>query len=229
MPRTDQKSVLDTVSPRSRVTIVVELVAAGLIIAGHGFGVLPISSTPYLFALGWLSLRRRSLSWREIGLDLPSNLARRIGIGCVAGVALFFWGNRIQEPFFDALTGRSQDLSQFDAMRGNLPFLIVMLLLNWTLAAFGEEMVYRGFLMNRLVDLFGDTRLGWGMALVGSSLFFSSGHVWQGVSGVLDSGAMGLLYGGLYLASGRNLWVPVFAHGVNNTIGLILLYAGQGP
>lgn len=50
------------------------------------------------------------------------------------------WGHFVQEPFFDRLTGRTQDLSQFADLPGNVPFLIVMLVLNWTLAAFGEEM-----------------------------------------------------------------------------------------
>lgn len=63
-----------------------------------------------------------------------------------------------------------------------------------------------------------------GLALVGSALVFSMAHIWQGISGVLDSGFMGMLY----LASGRNLWIPVVAHGVNNTIGFFLLFSGYG-
>ncbi len=54
------------------------------------------------------------------------------------------WGTFVQEPLFDWLTGSTQDLSQFENLPGNAAFLIVMLLLNWTLAAFGEEIVYRG-------------------------------------------------------------------------------------
>ena len=103
-----------------------------------------------------------------------------------------------------------------------------MLALNWTLAAFGEEMVYRGYLLNRFLDLFGTSKAAPAMALVASSLVFSMAHVWQGVSGILDSAFMGVLYGLLYLASGRNLWLSVVAHGVNNTIGFILLFYGYG-
>jgi hypothetical protein len=37
----------------------------------------------------------------------------------------------------------------------------------------------------------------------------------------------GLLLGGLYLASGRNLIVPIIAHGITDTVDFLLIYSGQ--
>lgn len=75
-----------------------------------------------------------------------------------------------------------------------------MLVLNRTLAALGDDMVYRGDLFKRLVDLFGTPKAAWGMALAATAFFFSPTHVWQGVSGTSDSGIMGVLHGLLDLA-----------------------------
>jgi len=40
-----------------------------------------------------------------------------------------------------------------------------MIALLWVLAAFGEELVYRGYLMNRVADLIRGTRTGWIVSL----------------------------------------------------------------
>ena len=39
----------------------------------------------------------------------------------------------------------------------------------------------------------------------------------------------GLLLGGLYLACGRNLAVPVIAHALGDTIDFVLIYLGKYP
>lgn len=211
-----------------RLAVLPELALFALIVAGHEVGWLPVSSTPFLLLLVWVSLAARKLSWGSIGLRLPANPGKAVVLGSLAGVGLQLWGQLVQEPFFDWLTGQSQDLSQFAGLRGNVGFLVVMLILNWLLAAFGEETAYRGYLIHRFKDLFGSTRIGWGLALACSSLTFGVAHGWQGISGMLDATVMGVLYGALYLASGRNLLVPAMAHGVNNTIGLFLLFLGFG-
>lgn len=198
------------------------------IVAGHTVGILPISSTPLLVVLVWWSLHRRHMTWASIGLLWPNKVVVWVLTGVVAAVVLQLWGTWVQEPFFDRLTGQTQDLSQFSQMKDNLGFLVVMLILNWLLAAFGEETAYRGYLLNRLADLFGRTKLGWTAAVVFGSAAFGVAHLWQGTSGVLDASVMGVWYALLYLGANRNLLVPAVAHGVNNTNGLCLIYLGYG-
>ena len=40
---------------------------------------------------------------------------------------------------------------------------------------------------------------------------------------------MGVLLGLLYLGSGRNLSVPIVAHGVADTVDLLLIFFGKYP
>jgi CAAX protease family protein len=52
------------------------------------------------------------------------------------------------------------------------------------------------------------------------------GHYYKGPSGMIDSGIAGLILGGAYLLSGRNLWVCILAHGFIDSTGVILLFFG---
>lgn len=93
----------------------------------------------------------------------------------------------------------------------------------WTLAAFGEELTYGGYVLNRLADLGGRGPLAWAAALIFVAALFGFGHSYQGLVGVIDTGIYALILGGLYLAPGRNLWAPIIAHGPTNTVALSMV------
>jgi membrane protease YdiL (CAAX protease family) len=90
-------------------------------------------------------------------------------------------------------------------------------------------MVYRGYLMNRLAGLFHGTRTGWIASLVAISVVFGCAHIDQGSTGMIENVWDGLLLGALYLACGRNLAVPIIAHGVTDTVDILLMYVGKYP
>jgi uncharacterized protein len=75
----------------------------------------------------------------------------------------------------------------------------------WMRAAFGEETVHRGYLMNRVADLGNRTRLARAVSLIVVSVEFGFCHRYQEITGIIDEGFMGLLLGLLYLRCGRNL------------------------
>ncbi len=121
------------------------------------------------------------------------------------------------------------DLSNFAAVKGNLRFALVMIALLWVLAAFGEELVYRGYLMNRVADLIRGTSTGWIVSLFLISALFGFAHYQQGLTGIIEEGSDGLILGLIYLASRRNLAIPIVAHGVCDTIDIALLFLGKYP
>jgi membrane protease YdiL (CAAX protease family) len=49
--------------------------------------------------------------------------------------------------------------------------------------AFGEEMVYRGFILGRLMYAFGGNRLGKSAALILQTVLFALGHTYPGPRG----------------------------------------------
>lgn len=200
------------------------------VIVADRYGLIPLSNTPFLLLLGWLSLRLRGLGWRDVGFVRPRNWLRTLALGSVAGIAMELLALLVTEPLLARLVGRHPDLSDFRPLVGNLGLLFVLLLPMWLLAAFGEELVYRGYLMNRLAGLGHGTRGAWILSLVVASVLFGWAHgESQGLTGMLQEGFSGLLLGLLYLACGRTLAVPIVAHGVSNTLAFVLIYLGRYP
>ena len=150
-----------------------------------------------------------------------------LGVG--AGVGYQYLSIYVLEPAVAHFTGRLPDVSLFALLQGNVRYLLGSLLAAWTLAAVGEEFVFRGYLLTRIARAFGGTRRAWIGALGITSALFGLGHVYQGTSGVISAGLSGLVFGVLYLATGRNLWVPMIAHGAVDTVGFVLLFLGKYP
>jgi membrane protease YdiL (CAAX protease family) len=96
----------------------------------------------------------------------------------------------------------------------------------WTFAAFGEEMVYRGYLLRRAADIGGRTRSAYWVGLAYVTVLFGLGHFYQGWAGVADTAVTSLLFGSAYLLTGRNLWLTILAHGLSDTIAIGLVYFG---
>ena len=210
----------------NKLLIIAELIIAVLIVVG---GFVPVSSTPVIFLFGWLSLWLRGQGWRAVGFTPPANWGRALLFGIVFGVAYQVFSLYALEPLMMWFGGEPPDLGHFAALRGNITFLLVMLALSWSLAAFGEELVFRGYLLNRIAELANRSRAGWALGLVATSVLFGIPHLYQGVSGAIIAGLLGLAVGALYLASGRNLWVPIIAHGVLDTTGFALIFFGSHP
>jgi membrane protease YdiL (CAAX protease family) len=199
------------------------------IVVADGFGLVPITQTIWLVPLIGLTLWLRKEPWRSIGFARPASWGKAIALGVVAGVALELLAVYVTTPFIARLFDRQPDYSEFAGIRGNVGQLVFFLVFSWIVAAFGEEICFRGFLMKRLARLFGETPAAWWVALILSSVLFGWGHTEQGVSGWIQEGLSGFLLGVLFLASGRNLTVPIVAHGVSNSVAFVLIYFGRYP
>ena len=217
-------------SPDSRLRAALELLlAAALVVGANVYDFVPVSETPWLVLIGWLSLRRRGLGWRAVGLTRPKSWKATITTAILAGIGLQVLSEFVTEPLVERLTGETADLSSFRSLVGNLPATLGMLALVWTLAALGEELSYRGYVLERAAALGGGTRRAYIVAMLLVSALFGLGHVYQGVAGVAGSAVSGLCFGALYLASRRNLCLPILAHGFSDTAGLALVYLGLVP
>ncbi|MBL8088729.1 MAG: CPBP family intramembrane metalloprotease [Anaerolineales bacterium] len=222
------KNSIETMLREKRFVIAIELLIVILFQALHVLRIIPTAAI-FLFALGWLSLRLRKMNWKQVGFTRPENWLQTIGIGILAAILFQMVSIWLIVPLIQNITNETLDLSQFEGLRSNFSYLIIALIVSWTYAAFIEELVYRGYLLNRFKDLFGETNLGWFFAVLISSILFGLGHVYQGTSGVVETFLSALLMSGLYFVGKRNLWIPIIAHGVKDTIGFALIFLGLYP
>jgi hypothetical protein len=220
---------IETVTVRSRVMAVAELGLAAAFIVLTKMHKLPRPDTLWLLALGWISLAVRRRGWRSVGLRRPQSWPKVFAAALLAAVALQAISLWVTVPLATRFTGQPPDLSEFHELIGNWKLALVGLAITWTLAAFGEELANRGYLMNRVADVGGGSRIAWAVSYAVVSVAFGFGHLYQGPSGVIDATVTGLVLGGLYLAFGRNLWAAILAHGLSDTLALIMVYCGFTP
>jgi hypothetical protein len=118
------------------------------------------------------------------------------------------------------------DLSRYDAISGNLGAAIAMALLLPLTASIPEEVIYRGFLIGRLTDAFGQNAGGAVVSVLVQAILFGAVHFMWGVGGMLVALIMGIVWGTAYLLCGRNLWVVILAHSAGHILGVVQLYLG---
>jgi CAAX protease family protein len=208
------------------------LVAAGIIAAGLRLPltIFALGSAPWLMAIGALCVWWRGPGVRAIVRGTRLSISRGLAVGLVVGVAYQFVGTYAVEPIIVRLTsGTLPDVSQFRGLVGNKGLLMFWITLSWSLAAFVEEAAYRGWILTRCAELGGYSRGAWLGGMVVSSALFGLAHAYQGVSGMVATGLTGLLFAGVYLATGRNLWAAIIAHGSLDTTGFVLMYLGVYP
>jgi membrane protease YdiL (CAAX protease family) len=172
--------------------------------------------------IAWLLIRLRGETLADIGLKQPRRWWQTVVIG-VAIAAIVYAAVYVSEK-----AGFHRNLSQFKAVQGNLRLALYDVAYAFLGAGFYEEFMYRGFLFHGLAMLFGATRVSWTVACLAQAAVFGAGHSYQNPLGMVITGLIGLIMGILLLATGRNLWAPIIAHGVYDASRFILFYF-QGP
>jgi hypothetical protein len=105
-------------------------------------------------------------------------------------------------------------------MNGPTDMLLVLVLLAFLPALF-EEVLFRGALQ-RMLERWWKWPL---LAIVVASLIFSIIHI--SISLFLSRAWLGFILGMLYFYT-RNIWVPIFAHFLNNAVAVVQLFFMKG-
>ncbi len=229
---------LESVSLRNRVFAVVELaivIAVYLSLkswaaANEVFGGGSIAVLSSVLA-GTILYRVRGRDLRDLGLHLPSSLVDwlKILLLTILAIAAIFVGTQlVTMPLLQALfpevtfDGGAENFAFF-LNRPHI-FVLYILFVVWIGAAFGEELFFRGFVMNNISEVFGSTSSAWLIALIGQSVLFGLAHGYQGVIGIGLTGSVGLTLGVVYLIGHRTMLPLIFAHGFVDTLSLTQYY-----
>jgi membrane protease YdiL (CAAX protease family) len=160
--------------------------------------------------LEWAALAVLALAWwlfgrpvMELGMSVPGGIG--FWIGCGAVLLAWFWRKA-------TALSEQERASQLDSL-GNLVHFLprpgreyrYFFGLSIT-AGVVEEIVYRGFMLWYLAHFMPL----WAAVLL-SSVAFGLGHSYQGLSGGVRTGLVGLVFAVLYVVSG-SIWLPILGH-----------------
>ena len=217
-----------TLTPRFRLWSTLEFILGAAVVILHNVYRLLPNEVPILFVAGWISIRFRNGGWRSIGLARPASWPWTVAIAAGVAALRLTLGELVLPKLLARFFPPEHAPAGAEMLKGNVKTALVALLIIWTFAAFGEELSYRGYLLNRAAEIGDRSRVAWVLALIAASVLFGYGHYFKGPAGIIDSGMAGLLLGGAYLLTRRNLWVPVLAHGFIDTIAVVAAYFGAG-
>jgi membrane protease YdiL (CAAX protease family) len=177
-----------------------------------------------LVVVSTLLLRRRGERWRSLGLAWPASWGRTAGLvamGYVAGIAV---NGVCVLVVFRLLHLPRPDFSAIGELKGHPATYLYWMAVALVSAGLGEELQFRGFVWSRLERLAGGGRTATAFALIGQAALFSLGHVYQGLSGVIVTGGLGVVLGLVYLGARRNLVACMLLHGLIDSVSLTTLF-----
>ena len=179
-------------------------------------------------------LRWRGLSWREFGLVrlpklkswllLPAQALLAIVVIFAIGAGASAIGTALG---FELMSEQPAGVAdRFGAVAdGSLPHYILWIAISILAAGLGEELFFRGYMVNRMRDALGSGVMMTALTVLLPALYFGYGHFYyQGLGGLIITGLIGLGLGILFLIYKRNLWPLVIAHAAADCLGFTALY-----
>jgi len=167
----------------------------------------------------WTRLAR--MSWAEIGLVRPKSWAQEIIIGLLLGCALKLALKAVVMP----LLGADPINHAYHFVVGNraaIPGILSAIVL----AGFGEEILFRGYLFERLTRLLGTGAAMRALIVLLTSLWFGMNHfVLMGFAGAANAAFAGLVFGAIY-AFTRRLGLLIVAHLAADSVAFAIIYFG---
>jgi membrane protease YdiL (CAAX protease family) len=193
---------------------------------------IPFSYLTLILALSivaWMRWRKEPLS--GIGLTVPNRWLLYFGQGFLlflVSITFDIFVHPLINPIIQSFTGADPHLAErhFAAVRGNFGLFLYLLPFAWLFGGFGEETINRGFVMTRIAQILGKSRMAWISAALLQAVPFALAHTYQGAVGMVDVYMSGVISGFGTLIFRRNLWPAIIAHGLQDSLGFFALYMG---
>jgi membrane protease YdiL (CAAX protease family) len=208
------------------------IILAGLQVVGENLfarQLVIVTANVIMLVMIWLGLRLRKQGWEHFGLSLKFEGWRNVFfiflkslVVCVVAISGFIFGSIVMANIV-GIPGQA-DLSSYNYLSGNLPLLIVSLIGVFIVSSFGEEVIYRAFLINRISELGDQSKTAVRLSVMISAIVFGFAHFGWGWMGIGQTTFMGLALALMYFLFKRNLWILVLAHAYMDALLLIPLY-----
>jgi len=163
---------------------------------------------------------RSRTPWCEIGFARPRSWIASLVSGIALGIAFKFLMKAIVMP----LLGADSVNRAYHYLAGNraaLPSAIWMMIV---VAGFGEEVVFRGYLFERLGKVLGSALWTQLFIVLLTAVVFGLAHYSnQGLAGVEQGTIVGLVFGAIFVRT-RQLWMLMAAHAAFDLTALAMIF-----
>ena len=216
MPEITLKNRLYQFLSKPYMVVIVMIIAPILSVADRNFG--------YFFGLfiALFLLWGSGWNWAKFGIGQKLTL-RTVLRALLLAVAIFVVIDICIQPFLEIYFGEI-DLSSIAEIRGDLGSFLILFLIMWVFAAFGEEFLFSGYYMKHLAEFLGNSNKAWLASAIILSIYFGASHNYQGTAGMISVGLASSVYFLTFYKNRTNLLLLVFTHGFYDTIGLTLIY-----
>jgi membrane protease YdiL (CAAX protease family) len=202
---------------------------------GIGFWGNVLANSIATIGIATLLLYYRGQSWKNMGLVKPKKLLMVLVIAAATFVAtigaIMFFEIFLRDLLFpvvisDLATAAPTQAepdpgSRFPDMKGRFGLFAGVIIIVW-IESFFEELQDRGFTLNRFEALLSKVPFSIVLAVIIQAAIFGFRHSsTHGISGSVVVGIIGLVFGIVYVVSGRNLWPLIIAHSLINTIDMM--------
>lgn len=178
----------------------------------------------FFFPLGivFLILKKSKFDWSKFGIGQKltgKTILKSLTLASILFTVFTFLIDPILINWFG-----DYDLSSINDIRGDFFAYLILMVIVWVFAAFGEELIFRGYYMKGLAELFGNNNKTWLFSAFITSLYFGISHAYQGLIGVISVFLWSFVISLLFNKNRNNLLLLVLIHGIYDTIGITLIY-----
>jgi membrane protease YdiL (CAAX protease family) len=158
--------------------------------------------------------------WRDLGFGRPRSWTASLVIGLAFAISFKFVMKAIVMP----LLGADPVNRAFHYLAGNRPELPSAIWMMIVVAGFGEEVVFRGYLFERLGKLLGSAVWTQLFIVLLTAVVFGLAHYSnQGLAGAEQGTIVGLVFGAIFVRT-RRLWTVMAAHAAFDLTALAMIY-----
>ena len=197
-----------------------------LTITSTGAAVSTASGMAAGLLVAWAWLRRDRALAEAWNLSAPASWGRTLALAVAATVAIIIWFT-VGSMLLGTIGIDTPDVAEVLGWvtQSSFHFILWIVLVALFAAGLGEELLWRGFLMDRLSRLKGLRGAMWPIIVI-QAVLFGLPHLYQGLGGVIITGVVGIGFGWLRYRCGGNLWACVLAHMAVDVSMMSLSYAG---
>ena len=178
-------------------------------------------------AVTFLLLRGSNFDWKRFGIGQKLT-GKTVLKSLLITLPLFMVFITLIDPLLQAWLGE-YDLSSIEDIEGNFVGYIVLMVVIWIFAAFGEEFLFRGYYMKALAELLGNNNKAWFFSAIITSLYFGISHIYQGLSGAVSVFLWSLIISLIFNKNRNNLLLLVLIHGIYDSLGITIIYLNMEP